>query len=114
MGIEAISNNIRRLRGLRELTQENVANDLGISLTAYGRIEKGKADISLSRLRQIADYFEVSESSLLTEKPLVNSVKDSFSYQFKRKELRRLEEELAEIKADLRMIKAHLFPSNIS
>ncbi len=113
MKIETLSNNIRRIRMLKGLTQENVANDLGISLTAYGRIEQGKTDISYSRLVQIANYFKVGVVTFFAEEHTMDIASDSFDYQHKRKGYHQLEEELAEVKIDLKLIKAHLFGSAI-
>lgn len=110
MDIKGLSNNIRKIRVLRGLTQENVAHDLGISLVAYGKIEQGKTDISYSRLRQIADYFQVDIVTFFQEMDMTtNSVCDSQNYQLKNQEIRRLEKELAEVKTDIKLIKALLF-----
>lgn len=50
-----ISDKIRLTREERQLSREQVAGKLGISLTAYGNIERGETDISLSRLEGIAN-----------------------------------------------------------
>ena len=60
-----IGNKIRSLRTLKELSQENVAEMLGISITAYSKIERGETDVQLSRLSQIAKAFEVSIEEIL-------------------------------------------------
>ena len=60
-----IGNKIRSLRTLKELSQENVAEMLGISVTAYSKIERGETDVQLSRLNQIAKAFEVSIEEIL-------------------------------------------------
>ena len=60
-----IGNKIRSLRTLKELSQENVAEMLGISITAYSKIERGETDVQLSRLSQIAKVFEVSIEEIL-------------------------------------------------
>ena len=60
-----IGNKIRSLRTLKELSQENVAEMLGISVTAYSKIERGETDVQLSRLNQIAQAFEVSIEEIL-------------------------------------------------
>ncbi len=49
-----IGNNIKKFRELKGLTQENMALDLEMSQTGYGRIERGETDISLSRIESIA------------------------------------------------------------
>ncbi len=53
-----IGNRIRDIRQHKKLKQENVAHDLHISLTAYSKIERGLTQMSVVRLKQIADYFE--------------------------------------------------------
>jgi len=112
MNISNLSNNIRRIRTLNRRTQEDVANDIGISLTAYNKIEQGKSDIAISRLQQIADSLKVEISVLLQneEEPTVDILNDSEIYRYKNKD-RRVEEELQELKADVKMIKTHLFGS---
>ena len=60
-----IGNKIRSLRTLKELSQENVAEMLGISITAYSKIERGETDVQLSRLSQIAKAFNVSIEEIL-------------------------------------------------
>lgn len=56
---------IRGIRLLKKLSQENMANMLGISRMAYGDIERGKTDISDSRLSQIAKVLEVEAADIL-------------------------------------------------
>jgi transcriptional regulator with XRE-family HTH domain len=51
---------IRKIRESKDLSQENVADELGISKGAYSKIETGKTDPSISRLYQLAEVFEVS------------------------------------------------------
>lgn len=60
-----IGSKIRTLRSLKNLTQENMSGLLDISSNAYGKIERGKTDISYSRLEQIASIFEKSVVELL-------------------------------------------------
>lgn len=58
---------IRLHRLQRGLSQENMADLLGLSTTAYGDIERGKTDLTLSRLTQIARVLDVSPLALLTD-----------------------------------------------
>lgn len=46
----SIGQNIRQERVKRNLSQENLAEMLKISLTAYSKIERGITDINFSRL----------------------------------------------------------------
>lgn len=63
----SISERIRLQRLQRGLSQENMADLLGLSTTAYGDIERGKTDLTLSRLNQLADVFELPLVTLLTD-----------------------------------------------
>ncbi len=49
-----IGSNIKKFRELKGLTQENMAADLNMSQTGYGKIERGETDISISKLESIA------------------------------------------------------------
>ena len=48
------------------MTQEEVALELDISITAYAKIERGETNVSFLRLTQIADLFNVPISRLVT------------------------------------------------
>lgn len=52
--MENLAEKIRLLRLQKGYSQENMADVLGISTTAYGDIERGKTELTLSRLEQIA------------------------------------------------------------
>lgn len=45
---------IHFLRQLKNWSQEDMANKLGISVNGYAKIERGETDVALSRLKQIA------------------------------------------------------------
>ena len=67
----------RRLRDLREdadLTQEDIARQLGIQQTVYSRYERGFQTIPLEHLLRLAEIYRVSLDYLTdrTEKPEVN------------------------------------------
>ena len=61
---------IRLQRLQRGLSQENMADLLGLSTTAYGDIERGKTDLTISRLSQIAHVLDVSPVALLTDEAI--------------------------------------------
>ncbi len=63
-----IGKEIKRLRVVNEMTQEQVAEGLHLDRNAYGEIERGKTDIHLSRLVQIANFFEVEIEELVGSK----------------------------------------------
>ena len=65
--ISEIGANIKQLRLAQAKGQTEVANALKISVAALSKIENGQTDINLSRLAQIAKYFEVSVSSIISK-----------------------------------------------
>ncbi|AUD03740.1 helix-turn-helix domain-containing protein [Spirosoma pollinicola] len=67
---------IRLQRLQRGLSQENMADLLNLSTTAYGDIERGKTDLTLSRLAQIANVLAISPLILLTDEALPAQVVD--------------------------------------
>ena len=67
MDLKILGNNIRRIRQMRGLTQENVANDLGCSLNTYTKIERGETNVPFMRLVQIATYLNSSVTALVQE-----------------------------------------------
>lgn len=67
---------IRLQRLQRGLSQENMADLLNLSTTAYGDIERGKTDLTLSRLTQIASVLGVSPLALLTDDAIPAQVID--------------------------------------
>lgn len=63
----SIAEKIRLQRLQKGLSQENMADLLNLSTTAYGDIERGKTDLTLSRLTQIANALTISPIALLTD-----------------------------------------------
>jgi XRE family transcriptional regulator, regulator of sulfur utilization len=70
-----VAERIRLKRVAMGLSQENMADLLNLSTTAYGDIERGKTDLTLSRLVQISEVLNLTPADLLTEStapPMVN------------------------------------------
>ena len=61
---EAIEN-IKKFRELKNLTRDELADKLEMSVSGYSKLERGEVDISLSKLYRIADILEVSVSQIL-------------------------------------------------
>ena len=56
---------IREERLRQNITQQAVAEYLGIDISSYSRLENGTVEITISRLEAIAEYFKVSVVTLL-------------------------------------------------
>ena len=52
--------NIRKIRELKNLTREYVAEELNMSMSGYGKIERGEVDLTVSKLIEIAKVLDVS------------------------------------------------------
>jgi transcriptional regulator with XRE-family HTH domain len=56
---------IKKIRELRNYTQDYMAKKLNLSLNGYGKIEREETEISLNRLQEIADVLQVKIFDLL-------------------------------------------------
>ena len=77
-----VGENIRRIRLMKNLSQENVAEMLKISLLSYGDIERDKKDVTLSRLEGIAEVLKVDINTILNfhEKDIFNQNNNQTAY----------------------------------
>ncbi|MCG9793498.1 helix-turn-helix domain-containing protein [Flavobacterium algicola] len=57
--------NIRKIRELKNLTREYVAAELNMSMSGYGKIERGDVDLTVSKLIEISKVLEVSPEFIL-------------------------------------------------
>lgn len=57
---------IRFIREKQNLTQEQMANELGLSTNGYANLERGETRLSVDRLEQIANIFGVDVTELMT------------------------------------------------
>ncbi|WAC11858.1 helix-turn-helix domain-containing protein [Dyadobacter pollutisoli] len=60
-----LSEKIRQIRLQKGLSQENMADMLGLSTTAYGDMERGRTELSVSRLENVAKLLDVPLHELL-------------------------------------------------
>ncbi len=78
---------IKLFRHLKGWSQEDVAEQLAMSVGGYGAIERGATDVQLSRLNQIAELFGIELAELLnTENNTIhanhsNTSINNFGYQ---------------------------------
>jgi transcriptional regulator with XRE-family HTH domain len=63
----SLGKKIKALRQQKDWLQGDVAKKLNISIPAYSKIESDITDINISRLKQIADIFEVDVVELLSD-----------------------------------------------
>lgn len=56
---------IRQLREEKKWSQEELATQLGLSTNGYAKIERGETRLTLPRLEQLAEIFEISILDLI-------------------------------------------------
>lgn len=60
-----LSDNLKKLRKQKELSQKDLSKILGIAQTTYAGYETGKHEPDLKTLTKIADYYMVSIDYLI-------------------------------------------------
>lgn len=63
--LKQIGASLKKLRTERNIEIKAIAKDLHLTPQAYGNIENGKTDISISRVLELATYYKVSYSQIL-------------------------------------------------
>jgi transcriptional regulator with XRE-family HTH domain len=58
--------NIRKFRELKSMTRESLADELGMSLSGYSKLERGEVEITLSKITKIAEILEINLEQLLS------------------------------------------------
>jgi transcriptional regulator with XRE-family HTH domain len=64
---ERIAERIRMLRLQKGLSQQNIADELNLTVAAYSNIERGITGINLERLYQLSEIFNISIAEMLQE-----------------------------------------------
>ena len=71
--VEVRKMNIRPLREQRGMTQEDLANRLGVKYPAVSKWERGMAYPSMNTVIKMAELFQVSMDVVLGLEPIPNS-----------------------------------------
>lgn len=68
---------IKQIRELKNLTQEHIANQLGLSVRAYSKIETGETQLTINRLNEISNILNIDPIEVLgfDEKQIFNNCK---------------------------------------
>jgi transcriptional regulator with XRE-family HTH domain len=107
-----IADNIKKFRELKNVTRDQMAADLEMSLSGYGKLERGEVDITINKLYKISNILEVSVSQMMNfdvsnifnvhGNQTVNGVEVKeqhyYSDQYKDKYIKMLEEEVDRLK----------------
>ncbi len=60
-----IGSKIRKIREFKGYSQENMAGELDMSITGYGKIERNEVSLSLDKLQEIAKILDVQMEQIL-------------------------------------------------
>ncbi len=63
--IEKVNEKIRQIRELKNLAQEYIAKELGLSIRAYSKIESGETQLTINRLNEISKILNVAPQEIL-------------------------------------------------
>ena len=96
---------IRRLRELKNFTQEYISQELGISLRTYQRIESGKSQVSVIQFVLLTKILEINLEDLLASYTGSQNQDNSssnfpFSHSFLEKENARLEAQISSLRSE--------------
>ena len=60
-----IAENIKKFRELKNLTRDEIASKLEMSLSGYSKLERGDVELTISKLYRLAEILEVDVSQIL-------------------------------------------------
>ena len=79
-----VVNNIEKIRNARGLTQERVADVLGVSRVTYINVIKGKRDLTTSELEKLSVFFDVPIAELFDQPRNNEKFKQMYFYILRR------------------------------
>ena len=77
---KTVGDRIRKLRALKDLSQENVAEAIGMSTGNYGKIERGEISISITHLHQISIALDVPITSFFEDVEVVSELNSPYGF----------------------------------
>ena len=63
--LKALGLKIKILRTLKEVSQDDISNAIGVDKSYFSKLERGLANPSILYLRSLANYFDVNIENLL-------------------------------------------------
>lgn len=110
---EKLGERLRFIRTQQGLSQQNVADELGITVAAYSNIERGVTNINITRLYEIAEILKTTPSKLLEDD--TNHLSDNANIYFQgvssqinfiNQQVNILQQEVTALKNEMRSLKA--------
>ena len=76
----SVNEKIRAIREVNQWSQEEMANKMNMSTNGYAKIERGQTKVSVEKLKQIAQIFNINIAQLLDdERFVICSIGDNHS-----------------------------------
>jgi transcriptional regulator with XRE-family HTH domain len=63
--LQKISDSIKKFRELKNITREQMAEELSMSLSGYSKVERGEVDLSITKIYKIASVLKVEVPQIL-------------------------------------------------
>ncbi len=76
-----VANNLLALRQRHGLSQENIANYLGVARPIISYYETGERSIALEHIEKLADFFGIDAYDLLDESPVNQQSMIAFAFR---------------------------------
>ena len=108
MDNRSIKENILKLREERKLTQEHVADIMGITSNAYWSIETGKTQLISKRIFQIAKIFEVSVNDIIYGHDIEKEILTKFLEENQTRYEKEKASAIKDLQAEIESLKAQL------
>lgn len=111
-----IAERIRMARHERGLSQQNMADELDLTVAAYSNIERGVTDITVTRLQQIAtilgkeigELLGLKKDNIVSEPPIVYQNALSQQFLLLSNQMNALQFKLGQLEQDIRNLEARL------
>jgi transcriptional regulator with XRE-family HTH domain len=107
-----IAYRIRKLRESKDYSQQNMAGELGISTSAYSKIETGKTDPSIGRLVAIAKILDVDVANFFSVSATINKPEETGTSFATKKDIEELHFIINRMKQEIAALKTMLNASN--
>ena len=109
---------IKQIRELKNVSQEFVANKLGLSIRAYSKIETGETQLTINRLNEISEALGVDPIEVLgfDERQVFNNCKQEGNYNtigtthlnYPEKLMQQYEKTIAVLEDEIKLLKGLL------
>jgi transcriptional regulator with XRE-family HTH domain len=63
--MKQILDNIKKFRELKNMTREEIADKIEMSVSGYSKIERGEVDLTVNKLHKIAEILELDISQIM-------------------------------------------------